>query len=454
MAEEKNEKKKTVSRRRFIGTTLSAGLYGIMPKQGIARTNLQPAADKLNIAGIGIGGMGGTNLRNLEDENIVALCDVDPSYAAETASRYPQAVFYNDYRALLEKQKDLDAVVIATPDHTHAVIAMAAIKAGKHVYCQKPLTHDIHESRRLAAAARESKVTTVMGIQGHSAEGIRLVCEWIWAGVIGRIREVDSWCSLSYYPWGHAYWSSKWDNRPPDTPTVPADLNWDLWIGPATMRPYHPAYHPRVWRCWWDFGSGMMGDRGVHTLDSAFMALKLGYPESVAATTLGGNEETHPLASIVTYRFPERGDMPPLKLTWYEGIEPPWPAGLEAGRSLPKEGGLIFKGEKGSIMCGVYADSPRLIPESAMHDFKGTAKVLARVEGSHEQDWAAHCKQGTQPLANFESRAALTEFALLGNIGKRFPGQLLNWDGPKMRITNLPQANEWIKRPYRQGWQI
>jgi len=448
------KEKKSVSRRHFINTAVSAGLYGIIPKQGRARLQQQSAADKLNIAGIGIGGMGSSNLRNLENENIVALCDVDPSYAAETAARYPKAAFYKDFRILLEKQKDLDAVVIATPDHTHAVIALAAMEAGKHVYCQKPLTHDIRESRRLAAAARASKVTTVMGIQGHSAEGIRLISEWIWAGVIGPVREVDAWCSLSYYPWGHAYWSSKWDNRPEDTPAVPDGLDWDLWIGPAPMRPYHPAYHPRVWRCWWDFGCGMMGDRGVHTLDSVHMALKLGYPDSVAATTLGGNEETHPLASIVTYQFPEREEMPPLKLTWYEGIEPPWPDRLEAGRSFPKEGGVFFKGDKGTIMCGIYADSPRLIPESAMQDFKGTAKVLPRVEGTHEQDWAEHCKEGSQPMANFEYSAALTELTLLGNIAKRFPGQLLPWDGPNMTVTNLPEADLWIKRPYRQGWKL
>jgi len=453
MMKEKTEKT-GVSRRHFITTAVSAGLYGIIPRQGRAQLHRQSAADKLNIAGIGIGGMGSTNLRNLENENIVALCDVDPSYAAKTAARYPKAAFYKDYRILLEKQKDLDAVVIATPDHTHAVIALAAMEAGKHVYCQKPLTHDIREARRLAAAARASKVTTVMGIQGHSAEGIRLISEWIWAGVIGRVREVDAWCSLSYYPWGHAYWSSKWDNRPEDTPAVPDGLDWDLWIGPAAMRPYHPAYHPRVWRCWWDFGCGMMGDRGVHTLDSVHMALKLGYPDSVAATTLGGNEETHPLASIVTYQFPEREEMPPLKLTWYEGIEPPWPGRLEAGRSFPKEGGVFFKGDKGTIMCGIYADSPRLIPESAMQDFKGTAKVLPRVEGTHEQDWAEHCKEGSQPMANFEYSAPLTELTLLGNIAKRFPGQLLQWDGPAMTVSNLPEADPWIKRPYRAGWKL
>ena len=318
----------------------------------------------MNIAGIGVGGMGAGNLRNVESENIVALCDVDPNYASGTINRYPKAKVYVDYREMLDKQKDIDGVVIATPDHTHAVISMAAIRAGKHVYCQKPLTHDVYEARMLAKAAKEAKVATQMGIQGHSMEGLRLICEWIWAGVIGEVREVDAWCSLSYYPWGHAGWSSQWSERPQETPPLPAKLNWDLWIGPAPMRPYHRAYHPATWRCWWDFGSGMMGDRGAHTLDPVFSALKLGPPTSVDATSCGNTPEVHPLSAIVTFQFPARGELPPLKLTWYEGTRPPRPADLEDGRKMPAEGGVFFKGTKGTIMAGVYGDSPRIIPGS------------------------------------------------------------------------------------------
>ena len=262
---------------------------------------------------------------------------MDPNYASGTINRYPKAKVYVDYREMLDKQKDIDGVVIATPDHTHAVISMAAIRAGKHVYCQKPLTHDVYEARMLAQAAKEAKVATQMGIQGHSMEGLRLACEWIWAGVIGEVREVDAWCSLSYYPWGHAGWSSQWSARPQETPPLPANMNWDLWIGPAPMRPYHRAYHPATWRCWWDFGSGMMGDRGAHTLDPVFSALKLGPPTSVDATSCGNTPEVHPLSAIVTYQFPARGEFPPLKLTWYEGTRPPRPGGLggrpqDAGR--------------------------------------------------------------------------------------------------------------------------
>ncbi len=355
---------------------------------------------------------------------------------------------------MLEKQKDIDAVVIATPDHTHAVISMAAIQAGKHVFCQKPLTHDIYEARMLAKAASASGVTTVMGIQSHSGEGIRTICEWIWDGAIGSIREVDAWCSLSYYPWGHTYWSSKWDDRPEDTPAVPENLDWDLWIGPAPYRPYHPAYHPMVWRCWWDFGCGMMGDRGVHTLDSVFKALKLEYPNTIHASILGGNKETHPLAATVTYGFPARENLPPLKLTWYEGLEPPRPVELEVDRRFPAEGGVFFKGEMGTIMCGVYGESPRIVPEAAMQAYKRPARTLPRVTGTHEQDWARHCKEDTQPGAKFEYAGPLTELALLGNVAKRFPGNLLEWDGLNIQVKNHVEANDWVRRPYRDGWVL
>lgn len=451
----KNQKKKNeISRRDFMLTTGTAAVFSIIPAHVLGRSKGPAPSDKLNIAGIGVGGQGGGNLKNVGDENVVALCDVDFSYAAKTVQRYPKAKLYADYREMLEKQKDIDAVIIATPDHTHAVIALAAIKAGKHVYCQKPLTHDIYESRVLAEAASKSDVTTVMGIQGHSGEGIRIICEWIWDGAIGEIREVDAWCSLSYYPWGHASWSSQWDDLPKDKMEKPEQLNWDLWIGPAPFRPYHRAYHQRTWRCWWDFGCGMMGDRGAHTLDSVFKSLKFDYASTVYASVLGGNAQTHPLAASVTYTFPERGSLPPVKLNWYEGLEPPWPNGLEAGRRLPEEGGIIFKGDKGFIMAGVYGESPRIFPESAMKAYGGTEKVLPRVEGTHEADWARHCKAGTKPEAKFEYSGPLTEMTLLGNITKRFPGNLLDWDGPNMKVKNLPEANDWVKRPYREGWEL
>ncbi|MCX5683169.1 MAG: Gfo/Idh/MocA family oxidoreductase, partial [Planctomycetota bacterium] len=293
-----------LTRRMFLGATAAAAAFTVVPRAVLGGPRNIPPSEKMNIAGIGVGGMGSGNLKNLEAENIVALCDVDFAYVAKTFERYPKAKTYKDYRELLDKQKDIDAVLVATPDHTHAVISMAAMKAGKHVYCQKPLTHDVYEARMLAQAAKENKVATQMGIQGHSGEGVRLVREWVEAGLIGEVREVDAWCSLSYYPWGHAYWSSKFSERPKDTPPVPPTLDWDLWIGPAPMRAYHPAYHPLVWRCWWDFGCGMMGDRGAHTFDPVVWALKLGAPTSIEATSCGNTPEVHPLSAIVTFRFP------------------------------------------------------------------------------------------------------------------------------------------------------
>lgn len=443
------------TRRRFL-TTAAAGIGALSVGRAAlaARPKKISPNEKMNIAGIGVGGMGAHNINECAEENIVALCDVDPDYASKTFQKYPKAKTYTDYRQMLEKEKNLDGVVIATPDHTHAVIAMAAIQRGLHVYCQKPLTHDVYEARTLARAAREKGVTSQMGIQGHSAEGIRLICEWIWDGAIGNVKTVDAWCSLTYYPFGHAGWSSKWSDRPSDTPPVPDKLNWDLWLGPAPLRPYHPAYHPAVWRCWWDFGCGMMGDRGVHTLDCVYTAMKLGAPDTVEASVMGGNAETHPLAAIVTFRFPARENLSPLTVTWYEGLEPPRPLELEPDRQLPAEGGVLFKGEKGVIMAGVYGDSPRLIPESAMREYKLPAKTIPRVTGTHEKDWIRACKERKPAGANFDYSGPLTEVALLGNVARRFSGRLLKWDAENLRVANLPEANDWVKRPYREGWSL
>lgn len=448
-----NLPRSTFSRREFLKTAAAASTLLIVPRHVIAGSGGAAPSAKLNIAGIGIGGMGKNNLANLESENIVALCDVDLNYAGTTIAKYPKARVWTDYREMLEKQKDIDAVMIATPDHTHAVIAMAAIKAGKHVFCQKPLCHDVYEARMLAKEAAEAKVATQMGIQGHSQEGFRLICEWIWDGAIGEVREVDAWCSLSYYPWGHAAWSSKWGAaRPKDTPPLPDKLNWDLWLGPAPERPYHPAYHPGVWRCWWDFGNGMMGDRGAHTLDSVVSALKLGPPTSVEATSCGLNPETHPLSAIVTFQFPARDNLPPVKMTWYEGTRPPRPPQLEDSRLMPEGGGVIFKGSKGALMCGVYGNSPRLIPETAMLAYQRPAKTLPRV-GSHEGDWINAAKNGTQPGAHFGYSGPLTETCLLGNIAKRVDARI-EWDAANLKITNLPNANKYVRTEYRKGWSL
>lgn len=445
-----------INRRQFVqesALAAAAATVMIVPRHVLGGPRQIAPSDKMNIAGIGIGGMGGGNLKNMESENIVALCDVDHNYAAPTIKRYPNAKLYVDYREMLDKQKDIDGVLIATPDHTHAVISLAAIGAGKHVYCQKPLTHNVHEARRLTQAAKEAKVATQMGIQGHSMEGLRLACEWIWAGLIGEVHEVDAWCDLSYYPWGHANWSSQWSTRPTETPPLPDGMNWDLWIGPAPMRTYHRAYHPLTWRCWWDFGSGMMGDRGAHTLDPVVTALKLGPPTSVDATSCGNTPDVHPLSAIVTYKFPARGEMPPVTLTWYEGTRPPRPADLEDGRKVPAEGGALYKGTKGTIMAGVYGDSPRIIPETRMREVKLPEKTLPRVSDSHEMDWIRACKSGQPAGADFSYAGPLAEICCLGNIAKRADARI-EWDAANMKVTNLAEANAFVTREYRKGWEV
>ncbi|MEW6238248.1 MAG: Gfo/Idh/MocA family oxidoreductase [Candidatus Omnitrophota bacterium] len=441
------------SRRRFIGNGIAAGSLLVLPSRVLGGQGNTPPSDKLGIAGIGVGGMGAANLRALESENIVALCDVDQEYAARTYTKYENAKPYTDYREMLDKQKDIDAVVIATPDHTHAVISMAAMKAGKHVYCQKPLTHDVYEARKLAQAAKELGVATQMGNQGHSGESIRAICEWIWDGAIGEIREVDAWCDLTYYPWGHASWSSKWGTRPEDAPPKPAALKWDLWLGPALERPYHPAYHPAVWRCWWEYGCGMMGDRGAHTLDVVVWALKLGAPSTVEATSCGMNPDVHPVSAIVTYRFPARENLPPVKLTWYEGTRSPRPEDVGDDVKWPPEGGILFKGSKGKILAGVYANDARLLPESLDKEYKRPAPTLPRVGGSHEMDWVNACKTGQPAGSNFVISGPLTETCLLGNIAKRVDGRIV-WDAENMKVTNRPDAAAYVRTEYRKGWEL
>jgi predicted dehydrogenase len=419
-----------------------------------------PPSEKLNVAGIGVGGMGKSNLKNLSDENIVAICDVDEKYAGKVFDEYPQAKKYSDFRKMLEKQKEIDAVVVATPDHTHAVISMMAMKMGKHVYCQKPLTHSVYEARMLTEAAREYKVATQMGNQGHSGEGVRLICEWIWDGAIGAVREVHAWTNRPVWPQGI--------DRPQESPAVPATLDWDLWLGPAPVRPYHPSYLPFNWRAWLDFGTGALGDMACHVLDPVFWVLKLGYPTAVEAChsyevremwKRVDNKETYPSASIVRYEFPAREDMPPVKLKWYDGgMLPPRPEELERGRKTGKEGsGVIFVGDKGKLMCGTYGDSPRLIPETRMREYKRPPKTLPRIEGDvggHEKNWVRACKGGEPACSNFDYAGFLTEAVLMGNLAIRNPGERLNWDGPNMTVTNVAEANEYVRRQYREGWTL
>ena len=458
MAKERQE----ISRRAFIKASAAVAAFTIVPRHVLGGEGQPSANEKLNIAGIGVGGMGGSNLASCETENIVALADVDAGgYAAKTIAKYPKAKVYKDFRALLDAEKNIDAVIVATPDHTHAVIALAAIQRGKHVYVQKPMAHSVYEARVLTEAARKQKVMTQMGNQGHSGDGARLMCEWIWDGAIGPVREVHAWTNRPVWP------QSVEAERPKDTPPVPPTLDWDLWIGPAATRAYHPTYHPGTWRAWWDFGTGSLGDLGCHIMDPAFWALKLKYPVSVEgciSTYWQGlwqktdpKNEQYPRSTIVRYKFPAREGMPEVKLTWWDGgMMPPRPEALEKGRRMgDDDGGVLFIGDKGLLMCGCYGSSPRLVPESTMKDYRQPAKTLERVPGGrHEQDWVRACKTGKPACSNFDYSGPFAETVLMGNLAIRYPNRELLWDGEKMEVTNDKDANAYVRRQYRQGWTL
>jgi len=437
-----------ISRRRFLGSAGAlATAFTIVPRNVLGGPRNIPPSEKLNIAGVGVGGRGEGDLSEVNSENIVALCDVDEERAANTFKTYPNAKKYTDFRRMLEKEdKNIDAVIVATPDHCHAVVSMMAIKMGKHVYCEKPLAHCIWEVRQITEAARQAKVATQLGNQGQASEGARLLSEFIWDGAIGPVREVHSWCNR--------YISPRGIDRPKETPQVPKTLDWDLWLGPAKQRPYHPCYLPFSWRGWWDFGTGVLGDIGCHQFAPIFRALKLGYPISVEACSSGVNSETAPLASIVCYEFPARGDMPPLKLTWYDGgLMPARPAELEDGRRFGDADDNLFVGDKGKML------SYRLIPESKMKEYKKPPQTLPRSPG-HHKEWIQACKGGPAAGSNFNWAGPLTEVVLLGNIALRMgqkmyeQGLKLYYDGPNMKITNLPEANEYIRDRYREGWTL
>jgi len=435
---------KKIARRDFMSAAAAVAAFTIVPSHVLGGPRRVPPSEKLNIAGVGIGGRGAGDLDEVGSENIVALCDVDDRYAADVFKRYPNAKKYHDFRKMLDKEKNIDAVVIATPDHTHAVVALTAIKMGKHVYCEKPLAHSIYEVRKLTEAAREAGVATQLGNQGQASEETRLASEFIWDGAIGPVREVHSWCNRPISPRGI--------DRPKETPPVPETLDWDLWLGPATQRPYHPCYLPFSWRGWWDFGSGVLGDIGCHQFISIFRALKLGYPTSVEACSSGVNSETAPLASIIRYDFPAREGMPPVKLTWYDGgLMPARPEELEEGLHFGDADDNLFVGEKGKML------GHRLLPESRSKEYGRPPRVLPRSPG-HHKEWINACKGGEPAGSNFDLAGPLTEVVLLGNVALRMGQQLyekglkLYYDGPNMKVTNLPEANRYIRSEYREGW--
>jgi len=445
-----------ISRRRFLGTAAAAATFTIVPRHVLGGPGYTAPSDKLNIACVGVNGKGQSDIQGVSTENIVALCDVDDEMMATTiredSAKNPQllkATKYRDFRVMLEKEKGIDAVTVSTPDHTHAVIAMMAIKMGKHVFVQKPLTHTIREARELAKVAKESNLVTQMGNQGHASEGARLINEWIADGAIGDVTEVHAWTNRPIWPQGI--------DRPETIPSVPSTLDWNVWLGPAPWRPYHPAYHPFTWRGWWDFGTGAIGDMGAHFLDQPYWALNLGAPITVEASSTEMKKETYPLASILRYHFPARGKMPPVKLLWFDGgMKPPRPDDLEPGRRMGDEGGgVIYYGTKGKLLHGVYAGNPRLIPETKMLEYKRPAKTIPRSPGIHEE-WIEAIKAGKKSTTDFSYSSALTEMMLLGNVAIRAAKDnvVLQWDAETMRVTNLPGANEYLQMPCREGWSL
>ncbi len=460
-----------ISRRQFVKGAAAAAAFAIVPRYVIAGAGNTPPSEKVNLACIGLGGQGISDMNlflAVPQAQVVAVCDVhdkweyghdeekqtagalaakqivEQHYAAQTNSAaYKGCAAFKDYRKMLSDMSDIDACAIATPDHTHACIAMAAMKAGKHVYVEKPLAHSISEARALTEAAREHKVVTQMGIQLHATEELMLLVEMVKSGVIGRIKEIHLWSNkpLHFHPF----------DRPTDTPQAPEGLDWDLWIGPAPHRPYHSAYHPFRWRSWWDFGTGRLGDMGCHIFDPAFWALDLRAPVTVEAQTGYFSNEMYPDIALVRYEFGARGNLPPIAVTWYHGGIYPWrPAQLEQDKKLPDQGGLYI-GDKGVILAP-HTAAPRLIPESKMKEFKKPPQTLPH-KRDHYAEFILACLGKTKTLAPFDYSGPLSETVLLGNVATR-AGAKLDWDAKNMKVTNVSSANEFLQRQYRTGWTL
>ncbi len=449
--------KSTLSRRTFLTrTTLTSATFSIVPSHILGLGGAESANEKLNIAAIGCAGQGGSGINNLKSQNIVALCDVDWAHAAGTFKQFPQAKKYKDYRTMLDDSRDIDAVIVATPDHHHAFASMYAIKLGKHVYCEKPLTHSVWEARQVAKAAREKGVATQMGNQGQASEGTRRLAEMIWDGAIGKVREAHIWTDRPSNGLFNEYWPQG-IARPKDAPEIPDTLDWDMWLGPAPERPYHPAYLPFQWRGWWDFGTGALGDIGCHSFDPVFRALKLAHPTTVQATSSRVNGETYPLASMVTYQFPARGDMPELKLVWYDGgLRPPRPEFLADGKKMGTTGHMII-GDRGLLLAS--GGRWNLHPDKLAQDYGEAPKTLPRSPG-HYVEWIQACKGGKPAGSNFDFAGPLTEVVLLGNVCLRLDmreeltGRVLRWDSDKFEFPNSDTATGFLRREYRKGWQL
>ena len=441
-------------RRTFLRTsTLAAGALGL-PRLSVARTGAAPSGT-IGIAVVGAGGMGSYAVEQAATERFVAICDVDDQRACPAYEKHPGVPRFRDFRVMLDKlHKDIDAVAISTPDHTHFPIAMAAMELGKHVFVQKPLAHNIWQVRTLQKAARRYRVITQMGNQGHTFEGMRRIKEWVDAGVIGEVRQVVTWTNRPNDPWFIPPRSF-----PPATMCPPADLDWDLWQGPVAAREYSRAYVPITWRGWWAYGCGSLGDIGCHTFDAPFWALNLGAPTRVRAFS-----EPPPgpgfvsMNSVVSYEFPARGDKPPVTLTWYEkGFDVPKPRRWEAGKPLPVEGGMYMEGTKETLFhAGMRPESPMLTPAERFMAMKGELRNIGKLPPVGDgpiEEWIRAIKgEGPMPGSSFDYAAPLTEVVLLGALAQR-TGRTIDWDAEAMRVVGQPELDPLIKEPAREGWR-
>ncbi len=444
----------TFTRRNFLRTAgASAIVFTVVPRHVIAASGITSPNEKINIAGIGVGGMGAGDIGAVAPgNNIVALCDVDSRHAADTFKKFPDAKQFRDFRKLFDAmEKSIDAVVVATPDHFHAVAAMAAIKRGKHVYCEKPLAHSVHEVRALMKAAQEHKIVSQLGNQGHSYDSIRDFCEWVWAGAIGQVHTIHAGCAAV---------NSGIDQLPElkKQYPVPPTLDWDQWLGPAQNRPYCPAYLPGSWRGWVPFGNGTVGDWTCHVVDPVFWALDLGAPTSIQAQVKNYDFKTqgdaYPKGEIITYEFPAKGKRGPITMHWYSGTERiPRPADLDPD-DKPVATGAVVLGDKGTIMYGSHgAGGVRLIPQAKMDAFQRPPKTIPRAK-EHHQNWLEAIRTGTKAGSDFSYGGPLTELAMLGVIAIKLAGTKLEWDAVNARFTNSAEANQFVNPPYRAGWEL